>query len=392
MLTLSCSDALFAVNWNFPAGCVRLTAMPRIPNVQRRDLMYIVRSVQEEVPTGFGAYACIGHERDGLHNAVMLPESFSYLGQDDVVYIDPQRKLLRSLFRASSLHNAFLLTEMCNHYCVMCSQPPKEVDDSHISAMVLDAIRLIPPYAKAITLSGGESTLLGERFLQIIEACKRHLPYTALHVLSNGTRFSDKDFADKVARIGHHDLMFGIPVYSDEPQVHNFVVQSGGAWDSTINGIINLKGAGVKVEVRVVLHRYTVPTLRSLASFIATNLLFVDHVAFMGLEATGFAKSNWDDLCIHPKDYQEELVEAVATCTRHGLSVSIYNLPHCWLDHRLFMFSRQSICDWKNDYAPVCSSCAAFAVCGGFFASNLARGAVGELAAFTAESFSALHQ
>jgi hypothetical protein len=29
-----------------------------------------------------------------------------------------------------SAHNSFLVTECCNHYCLMCSQPPRDVDSA----------------------------------------------------------------------------------------------------------------------------------------------------------------------------------------------------------------------------------------------------------------------
>jgi hypothetical protein len=40
---------------------------------------------------------------------------------------------------------------------------------------------------------------------------KRHLPRTAVHVLTNGRRFSDPSFARAIARVRHPDLMLGVP-------------------------------------------------------------------------------------------------------------------------------------------------------------------------------------
>lgn len=384
MLNLSTSTAVFSQHWNIPNRNIRLTDNPRTPERLKSNLLLLVKSRTDETPDGFGGYILIGHDRPDLKNSIILPVDFSYLGNDDVVFIDPESTYLRTLFQAKACHNSFLVTERCNHYCVMCSQPPRDIDDDYLLENILEAIPLLPTYAKSLGLTGGEPTILGEGLLDIIRACKRHLPDTGLHILSNGTSFRDETLAAKVAAIGHPDLMFGIPIYSNIPETHNFVVQASNAWDSTIHGILNLKGNGVKVEVRIVLHKYTIPTLVDLARFLATNLLFVDQVAFMGLEATGFAKTNWNDLWIHPKDYQGELFQAITTCAHRGMRALIYNLPLCWLDPRLHGFSVKSISDWKNDYTDACNTCAAFSSCGGFFASNLAKGATDGLVPFTA--------
>jgi hypothetical protein len=60
---------------------------------------------------------------------VRLPPAFAELGDGDVLGIHPQSGRVRVLYRRSSRHNFFLVTERCNNYCLMCSQPPKKVDD-----------------------------------------------------------------------------------------------------------------------------------------------------------------------------------------------------------------------------------------------------------------------
>jgi His-Xaa-Ser system radical SAM maturase HxsC len=255
----------------------------------------------------------------------------------------------------------------------MCSQPPKQSDDSWLVEETLRLIPLIDPCARELCFSGGEPTLLGDGLLDILRAAEAWLPHTSVHVLSNGRRFSDLDFAVQYASIGHHDIMIGIPIYSDLSTHHDYVVQADGAFDETIRGILNLKRAKARVELRVVIHRQTFGRLPQLAEFITRNLLFVDHVALMGLELTGFTKANLDQLWIDPYDYQQELEDAVAHLARHRMNVSIYNHQLCVLRPSLWEFARQSISDWKNEYLPECLRCSVRMRCGGFFTSGLAR-------------------
>ena len=110
------------------------------------------------------------------------------------------------------------------------------------------------------------------------------------------------------------------------------------------------RSVGARVEIRVVLHQQTYARLPKLAEFITRNLRFVDQVALMGLEMTGFTRANLAQLWIDPVDYREPLRLAVAHLQGHGLDVSIYNHQLCVLDRDLWPVARKSISDWKNEY------------------------------------------
>ncbi len=327
----------------------------------------------EPPPPGFGWYI-IASERAAPQleqeaSYVVLPADFDYLADGDVIRLAPDQRAVRVLYRRNSPNNSFLLTERCNNYCLMCSQPPRKVADGWIVDEILEALPLIDQDTTEIIFTGGEPTLLGDRFLELVRAMKSYLPRTSLHILSNGRNFADVELAAKLGAIGHPDIMIGIPIYSDLSHLHDYVVQADGAFDQTLLGILNLKRHGVRVEVRVVLHRHTVGRLPQLANFLSRNLLFVDHVALMGLELMGFARANLDDLWIDPVDYQQELVSAVGILDRARMRVSIYNSQLCLLDRTIWNFAKRSISDWKQEYMPECDGCQAKANCAGFFAS-----------------------
>jgi His-Xaa-Ser system radical SAM maturase HxsC len=171
--------------------------------------------------------------------------------------------------------------------------------------------------------------------------------------------------------------MVGIPLYAAVDHIHNYVVQAEGAFDDTVLGILKLKDRGGRVEVRVVLHAITVPRIVETSRWIARNLPFVDHVALMGLENTGFAIANDALLWIDPMDYQIELAESVMTLANAGIHVSVYNLPLCVVSGSIRDFARRSISDWKNGYDQECARCDERLQCSGLFASGrpkLSRG------------------
>lgn len=365
----------------------RITETSDVPREARAREILLVRQRPAEVPDGFRAYLFEEAPRSvGAEDAYVLAPQMRYLAHGDVVRLDPRRRFVNTLYRRSSPSNSLLVTERCDNFCVMCSQPPKERDDSWIVDELVSAIPLISPETRELGITGGEPALLGSRFIALLELLEHHLPTTAIHVLSNGRAFANMPFARAVGEVAHHDLMIGIPLYSALPEEHDFVVQARGAFRDTVRGIMNLKRSGVRVELRVVIHAETYRALPDLAEFIVRNLLFIDHVALMGLEPVGFARTNIDSLWVDPLDYHPELIGAVQTLARSGMNVSIYNHQLCVLPYGLRPFARKSISDWKNDYAGECEGCALMGECGGFFASASLRKSRGIRAARGAET------
>jgi His-Xaa-Ser system radical SAM maturase HxsC len=265
------------------------------------------------------------------------------------------------------------MTDQCNSFCLMCSQPPKKIDDRERMAEHLRLIDLMDPHTHELGITGGEPTLFGDDFLRLIAHCKQKLPQTVLHVLSNGRLFFYRDFAKALGAIEHPNLMMGIPLYSDVDSEHDYVVQAKGAFEETMLGLYNLDRFRVPIEIRVVIHKQTYQRLPQLAEFIARNLPFASHVALMGMEMFGFANRNIDELWIDPYEYQPELVEATETLFQSGMNVSLYNHQLCVLDRRLWPFAKKSISDWKNIYLEECGKCTIRDLCGGLFQSAAKR-------------------
>lgn len=348
----------------------RICERSDLPDPARSTEILLLTHATRSVPEGFRAVLVRSGDPSGTqHDMYRLGSAFDYLAHGDIVRIEPERRSLTALYRRTSRFNSLLVTERCDNYCVMCSQPPKEHDDSWLVDELLAIIPLMSPETPEIGLTGGEPSLLGDRLVALVEKLHRCLPRTAVHILSNGRSFADPSLARALAAVKHPNLMIGIPLYSDLPEEHDYVVQARGAFNETVRGILNLKRHGVRVELRFVIHRDTYEGLPAFARFVARNLLFVDHVALMGLELMGFARTNLDAIWIDPADYQCELTEATRILDHAGLTVSIYNHQLCVLAPELHPFARASISDWKNRYFDECEHCAKRSECGGFFAS-----------------------
>jgi His-Xaa-Ser system radical SAM maturase HxsC len=339
-------------------------------NSQRSSRAFLVGD-DGEGPEGFDLYLTRsgGGAAGGDANVVQLPPELDYLSGDDVVSVSDDGERIRVLWRHQSRQNSILLTERCNHYCLMCSQPPKMANDDRLLAEAFELMRLLPRDTAEIGFTGGEPTLYGQGVIDLLRLCRNLHPEAEVHVLSNGTRFADPEFAAAWASIDNPNMMVGIPIYGAEPARHDYVVQAEGAFNQTIPGILNLAQLRQRIEIRVVLHKQTAPALPEIAEFIARNLPFVDQVALMGLEMIGLARANIPALWIDPTDYADELVEAVTLLDRSRIHTMVYNHQLCLIPRSIWPYAVRSISDWKNEYHPECVDCGVKDDCGGFFFS-----------------------
>jgi His-Xaa-Ser system radical SAM maturase HxsC len=315
----------------------------------------------------------LGNEILGDGSFVYDLKSLDHLEEGDIVGIGVDGNI-NTLYRVNSMHNTLLATERCNSNCLMCSQPPKDRDDiPMLYSIHSKLIPMIPKECIQLGISGGEPTLMGELFFDLLNQTKIHLPKTEIHVLTNGRTFAWNEYAEKLNDLLHRKVMLGIPLYSDDYLTHDHIVQAENAFYQTIQGIHNLARYNIRIEIRVVLHKLSVKRLKQLARYIYHNLPFVEHIAFMGLEYTGYTPYNIDKLWIDPFDYQQELSDAVLFLARKGMRVSIYNSTLCTLPESLWEFSRKSISDWKNEYLDECEKCNKLDECGGLFRWNLKK-------------------
>jgi His-Xaa-Ser system radical SAM maturase HxsC len=304
---------------------------------------------------------------------VSAPSKFDYLSDGDIIGFDPETGHFRTLYRRESRHNSFLVTDRCNHYCLMCSQPPKDVDDRWILDEIKATLPLVSKQTDYLCFTGGEPLLDWRDFIDVLALCRDELPNTIIHVLSNGRAFAHDEVVEAWSALRHPRLSVGIPIYSAIDHIHDYVVQARGAFDETVLGVLKLKNRKQRVEVRVVLHAITAPRIAETCRWLARNMPFVDHVALMGLENTGFAIANSEELWIDPLDYKTELKEAVHTLASARVNVSIYNLQRCVLDRSIWPYAMQSISDWKNGYVEECERCTEKVRCSGFFTSGRPR-------------------
>lgn len=285
----------------------------------------------------------------------------------DVVSINTDGRIV-FLYERNSSHNAILVTELCNHRCIMCPQPPvtKEVNRTQFNKRL---IKLFDKSTREIGLTGGEPTMLGDELFELIHSIQKYTPKAAISILSNGVRFADLSYARKLAQCNHFDLQVDIPIFSDIPAEHNKIVGAQ-TFYKTVQGLYNLAKLRVRIGIRMVIHKQTYKRLPQFAEYIYRNFPFVSQVAFMQMEMMGLALNNQNEVWIDPYEYQSELEQAVLHLANRKMNPLVFNAQLCVLPESIRQYAYRSISSWKDIYIDECSGCTQREQCAGFFSAN----------------------
>lgn len=295
-------------------------------------------------------------------------ESSGALQLGDVVRLVEGHRKVTVCFRASDRHHTLFVTNQCNSRCLMCSQPPTPQEDGWLFAEAMEIVALVEDAPAVLGISGGEPTLYPRRLRALLDAIHSRWPATQVEVLTNARLLGDEGRAEMMLdglAVGRTSWL--VPLYGASDEVHDFVVQSPGAFDETLAGLLHLQQHEQCIQLRTVLVRPVIEDLVAWAEFVSRNLPFVDAVALMATEPIGFALANQDISVVDVSECVNELAAASEILVAHRMRPVLMNMPLCKLPEPLRPFAAVSISDWKNDYAPECADCTLRSSCAGFF-------------------------
>lgn len=284
----------------------------------------------------------------------------------DIVKILPSGVLI-VLYEATSSDNALFVSERCNNNCIMCPQVMKKVPSNFLDE-TLEIINLIDISPQYLGITGGEPTIEWKNLLQIIKCISEHHPQTNIQLLTNGRIFKNEYFVEEIKNISEN-ILYCIPLYSDNAKIHDKMVGRIGAFTETVEGLYNLAKYKLPIELRTVLTKLNYRRLVPYTSWVYRNLPFISHLSIMGMEPIYQARKNITQLWIDPTDYYDELYTACHHLIRNNLHFFIYNHQLCVVHKNLRRYCYKTISDFKLLYLDECLNCTQKSLCGGFFQS-----------------------
>lgn len=254
-----------------------------------------------------------------------------------------------------------LLTHRCNQRCEFCFDASQVINGTSASDISLETVeRTIDLLTESfddtssfnITLSGGEPTL-HPLFLEIVKQISN--AGFSITILSNGQRFADKDFMEKVLNYNIWNLQFSIEGATAD--VHDHRVGCKGAWERVIRAIKNAQEFGVHLNTNSTVTNMSVGEM-----FDIIDLLDSLGIQKMNISNTlpECAGRNYSVCMSYP-----EVVEIAEQLTLYALTKRvpfsfITPLPFCLKEKRII--SNSSVCS-AGQYSIVIDTDGTFRPC-----------------------------
>ena len=281
----------------------------------------------------------------------------------EVIIINTPNNTVDRFYRPSASANSILLTEKCDQRCIMCSQPPKNIDYDYFD--IYENALLLTPKNTNIGITGGEPTLHKENLFKFIIKIIEQRPDITFHVLSNGQHIKESDI-NNLRKINEH-VLWGIPLYSCFADIHDKIVVKPKAFNKLMKNLNYFYTSASRLELRTVILKQNINDLYNLSELIVTQFPWIEIWAIMQLEQTGYATQHWDEIFYDSSENFNQLTKSLNLMHASNVNTALYNFPLCTVPkiHRKYALS--TISDWKNKYIAQCSDCTKKDTCGGFF-------------------------
>ena len=142
---------------------------------------------------------------------------------------------------------------------------------------------------------GGKPTLFKQQLFAFLARVLEKHADLSFHVLTNGQHF-DEDDRDVMISLDQSRILWGVPLYSRDPAVHDQIVGKPRAQERLLENLAFLCRVGASIELGTVLMQPNAAALPRLARFITAMLPFIRIWAVMQTENIGYGRMNWKTL------------------------------------------------------------------------------------------------
>lgn len=298
----------------------------------------------------------IGENISIIDDTILFINTYGYI---EIVYIPGQEV------------DIFVVNK-CNSNCIMCplSEGVRKQERQGHNKWLNGYIDVLPDDVGFINVTGGEPTLAGEYFYDVMVRLKEKFQHTEFQLLTNGRTLSNKGIYNKVLEVSPQYMRFSIPIHSSDPVIHDEVTRAKGSFRQTDIGIKRLLNDGEKVEIRIVLSSYNIESIHETVKYIIENYIGLLCVTFIGMEMMGNAALNRELLWLDYDVAFEKIKDAIKDLIKNGIDVLIYNFPLCSIEEDYWPIAVRSITESKIRYMEECNECRVKSICGGLFSST----------------------
>jgi MoaA/NifB/PqqE/SkfB family radical SAM enzyme len=213
---------------------------------------------------------------------------------------------------------------LCNNNCRFCVQAHKKKfgnrDTDELKRCLSDAAR---EGYESVVFTGGEVTIRPD-VIDLVRYAKAS-GFKVIQIQTNGRRFSDIAFCQECIAAGVNQ--FNPALHGHNPEVHDYLTRSDGAFMQTVRGIRNLKKLNQMVMTNTVITKTNYRYLPHIALLLTK--LHVDQFQLAFVHAMGNALKNFDTVVPRKLLVAPYVKQALDIGIAAGIGAMTEAIPYC---------------------------------------------------------------
>ena len=266
------------------------------------------------------------------------------------------------------MEKRLLISKKCNNNCVFCGITPDYELFEDKDKICEELKKGILEGYDELAIEGREPTLHGD--LEFILKLSRRLGYKKISMITNGRRFSIKEYSDRICK--YLDKIF-ISAHGDSAELHDNLTQAPGSFDQLVKGISNIYEAGISdIAICTVVVSSNCQRLDKLLAFFSN--MNVKNFEFLSCMPIGQAKKNAANVYPNTMDLSVGVGKAIVYAEKNDLDLNLICFPFCTtLKTPLYSneFHNQTIDSLKCYVSSKCDTCSHKIKCGGVWKDYL---------------------
>lgn len=209
---------------------------------------------------------------------------------------------------------------LCNIDCSFCFYRNKQPKD--IKEFIFKQMNIGRKFGMTgVDFSGGEPTILPYWF-EILSHTKE-IGFKNICSITNGFRYSNKDFLRKSVDFGLNDILFSL--HGDKPEIHDELTGVHNSFDKIIRSMENAKELGIKYRINTVVSKYNYKIMPRLAELI--NQLNPSNMNFLPFRIETNAESHNLTNFTETIKYIKEAIDVLDK----NIEINVRYVPFCMM-------------------------------------------------------------
>ncbi|MDD2227359.1 MAG: radical SAM protein [Clostridia bacterium] len=245
----------------------------------------------------------------------------------------------------------------CNNCCKFCIQEQPFYKKDKTTEEIKEILKTNSTDFKGLILTGGEVTIRDDVF-EIVKFAKQ-CGYKTIQIQSNGRMFSYMDFCQRMIEAGATE--FGISVNGSTEEMHDYLSQTEGSFNQTIQGICNLKKLDKSVCTNTVLTKTNYKDLGNIINMLTEMGVNGLRISFMQINDSIKNNSELiDELVPRYKDVKSYVEDAIKIANDKKNKITLGGFPLCTIKKEfhqniveecvpeLFVYGEKELVDFKK--------------------------------------------